>query len=81
MNSKITASKGKYVVPKNSIVGWVYDIDILLDNKLIAVVGFSEKQTEGAIFWQIEYDSYIWGIENEIKKIAKDYLIVHQVIE
>ena len=74
-NDKVTASLGRYVVPRKSIVNWVYDVDIVFDNKLIAVVGFSDNQTEGAIFWQIEYDTFIWGLENEIKKVGKQYFI------
>ena len=76
MNKYVYASNGKYVVSKNSIVGWVYDIDISLNNKVIAVVGFLEKQTEGAIFWQIKYDRFIWSMANEIKKVAKDYFFI-----
>ena len=72
----LKAVEGKYVVPKGGIVDWVYDVNVELDGKLVAVVGFSERQTEGALFWQVDYD-VIMGICNrievEIKDVARKY--------
>jgi hypothetical protein len=53
------ATSGYYVV--NSEDTWVYDVDIYLDNSSDkkAVVGFSPKQTVGALFWQCDIDEVI----------------------
>jgi hypothetical protein len=76
----LKAVEGKYVVPKGGISDWVYDVYMELDGQLVAVVGFSERQTKGALFWQIDNDKIMeicndMGnmIEVEIQNMAKDY--------
>jgi hypothetical protein len=76
----LKAVEGKYVVPKGGISDWVYDVYMELDGQLVAVVGFSERQTKGALFWQVDNDKIMeicndMGnmIEVEIQNMAKDY--------
>jgi len=76
----LKAIAGKYVVPKGGIVDWVYDVYVELDGILVAVVGFSERQKEGALFWQVDYDVILGicddmgnRIEVEIKDVARKY--------
>ena len=54
----LKAVDGKYVVP-GGITDWVYDVYIELDGQLVAVVGFSERQTQGALFWQVDNDKIL----------------------
>ena len=61
----LKAVEGKYG-SKGGIVDWVYDVYVELDGKLVAVVGFSKRQKEGALFWQVDYD-VILGICNRIE--------------
>ena len=77
-------SSGKYVVPKTPKSDWVYDVSVELDGKLVAVVGFTEKQTDGAIFWQLDYEQILnifkdmgKQVDLEIKNLAKQYFINH----
>ena len=76
----LKAIEGKYVVPKGGIVDWVYDVYVELDGILLAVVGFSKTQIEGALFWQVDYDVIMdickntgYRIEGEIKDVARKY--------
>ena len=71
---------GKYVVPRGGISDWVYDVYVELDEELIAVVGFTERQTKGALFWQVYNDKIqeIFSnkgnrIEDEIRELAREY--------
>ena len=75
-------SGGQYVVPKYGIFDWVYDVYIKLNNKEVAVVGFTEKQTTGALFWQIDntiimelYNTYGNRIEEQLQDIAREYFL------
>ena len=59
---------------------WVYDVYVELDGILVAVVGFSERQTKGALFWQVDNDKILEicddmgnRIEVEIQDIAREY--------
>ena len=69
------AVSGNYVV--NNEDTWVYDVDIYLDNspEKKAVVGFSPKQLEGALFWQCSIDEVIRERYNPdlITKLAREY--------
>jgi hypothetical protein len=73
MNFK--AVKGYYVV--NSEDTWVYDVDIFLegDSDKKAVVGFSPRQTIGALFWQCDIEEVLNKKYDPdiILKIARDY--------
>ena len=76
---------GKYVVPKGGITDWVYDVYIELDGQLVAVVGFSERQTQGALFWQVDNDKILEicndmgnRIEVEIQDVAREYFTQHK---
>ena len=68
-----TAVGGRYVV--NTMESWVYDIDIYFDKKKIAVVGFTPRQLDGALFWQIGYDDIIQGnySQSKILEVAREY--------
>ena len=70
------ASDGKFVVGKSfQSELWVYDIDIYLFSVKIAVVGFTNKNLNGAIFFQdicYEHDKYNLDSE-DILKVAKEY--------
>ena len=77
-------SSGKYVVPKTPTSDWVYDVSVELDGRLVAVVGFTEKQTNGALFWQLDYEQILdifkdmgHQVDLEIKNLAKQYFINH----
>ena len=79
------AVDGKYVVPKGGITDWVYDVYIELDGQLVAVVGFSERQTQGALFWQVDNDRILEicndmgnRIEVEIQDVAREYFTQHK---
>jgi hypothetical protein len=81
----LKAVDGKYVVPKGGITDWVYDVYIELDGQMVAVVGFSERQTQGALFWQVEYDKILEicndmgnRIEVEIQNVAREYFTQHK---
>ena len=81
----LKAVKGKYVVPKGGISDWVYDVYMELDGQLVAVVGFSERQTKGALFWQVDNDKILEicndmgnRIEVEIQDIAREYFDEHK---
>ena len=81
----LQAIEGKYVVPKGGITDWVYDVYMELDGQLVAVVGFSERQTKGALFWQVDNDKILeicndMGnmIEVEIRDMARDYFNQHK---
>ena len=78
----LKAVEGKYVVPKGGISDWVYDVYIELNNKEVAVVGFTEKQTTGALFWQIDntvimefFNTYGNRIEEQLQDIAREYFL------
>tara|TARA_B100000963_G_C22582125_1_gene651335 strand:+ start:501 stop:767 length:267 start_codon:yes stop_codon:yes gene_type:complete len=71
---------GKYVVPRGGISDWVYDVYVELDGQLVAVVGFTERQTKGALFWQVDNDKILDicsnkgnRIEEEIRELARKY--------
>ena len=70
------ASDGKFVVGKSfQSELWVYDIDIYLFSVKIAVVGFTNKNLNGAIFFQdicYEHDKYNLDSED----IIPDNLII-----
>jgi len=53
------AMSGYYVV--NISDSWVYDVDIYLagNDEKIAVVGFTPRQIEGALFWQVDIEEVI----------------------
>lgn len=75
-------SGGQYVVPRHDIYNWVYDVYIELNNKEVAVVGFTENQTTGALFWQIDntvimdlYNTYGNRIEEQLQDIAREYFL------
>ena len=81
----LKAVEGKYVVPKGGISDWVYDVYVELDGILVAVVGFSERQTKGALFWQVDNDKILEicddmgnRIEVEIQDIAREYFNQHK---
>ena len=81
----LKAVDGKYVVPKGGITDWVYDVYIELDGQLVAVVGFSERQTQGALFWQVDNDRILEicndmgnRIEVEIQDVAREYFTQHK---
>ena len=81
----LRAVDGKYVVPKGGISDWVYDVYVELDGILVAVVGFSERQTKGALFWQVDNDKILEicddmgnRIEVEIQDIAREYFNQHK---
>ena len=81
----LKAVDGKYVVPKGGITDWVYDVYIELDGQLVAVVGFSERQTQGALFWQVDNDKILGicndmgnRIEVEIQDVAREYFTQHK---
>ena len=81
----LKAVDGKYVVPKGGITDWVYDVYIQLDGQLVAVVGFSERQTQGALFWQVDNDKILEicndmgnRIEVEIQDVAREYFTQHK---
>ena len=81
----LRAVDGKYVVPKGGISDWVYDVYVELDGGLVAVVGFSERQTKGALFWQVDNDKILEicddmgnRIEVEIQDIAREYFNEHK---
>tara|TARA_B100000925_G_C21567775_1_gene286471 strand:+ start:203 stop:463 length:261 start_codon:yes stop_codon:yes gene_type:complete len=81
----LKAVDGKYVVPKGGITDWVYDVYIELDGQLVAVVGFSERQTQGALFWQVDNDKILEicndmgnRIEVEIQDVAREYFTQHK---
>ena len=81
----LKAVEGKYVVPKGGISDWVYDVYVELDGALVAVVGFSERQTKGALFWQVDNDKILEicndmgnRIEVEIQDIAREYFNEHK---
>ena len=81
----LRAVDGKYVVPKGGISDWVYDVYVELDGILVAVVGFSERQTKGALFWQVDNDKILEicddmgnRIELEIQDIAREYFNEHK---
>ena len=81
----LKAVEGKYVVPKGGISDWVYDVYVELDGVLVAVVGFSERQTKGALFWQVDNDKILEicddmgnRIEVEIQDIAREYFNQHK---
>ena len=70
---------------KGGITDWVYDVYMELDGQLVAVVGFSERQTKGALFWQVDNDKILeicndMGnmIEVEIQDIAREYFNQHK---
>ena len=76
----LSVLEGLYVVKPGGISDWVYDVRINLDNQLAAVVGFTERQKEGALFWQVDdllgiYKKYGYDIENRIKELARDFFI------
>lgn len=67
------AASGYYVV--NTKDSWVYDVDVYEGNKKIAVVGFTDKQEEGALFWQCDFNVIIEKNYNnhKILEVARDY--------
>ena len=67
------AASGHYVV--NTKDSWVYDVDVYEGNKKIAVVGFTNKQEEGALFWQCDIDILIENnySPDKILEVARDY--------
>jgi len=81
----LRAVDGKYVVPKGGISDWIYDVYVELDGQLVAVVGFSERQTKGALFWQVDNDKILEicndmgnRIEVEIQDFAREYFSEHK---
>jgi hypothetical protein len=82
----VVVDSGEFVVPRNNI-DWVYDVKIkdAVTKEVIAVVGFSSKQKDGAVFWQRNngpfdetYKNVIYN-EIDIKEMAKNYAIVKSV--
>ena len=80
----LCVSSGKYVVPRTPLSDWVYDVSVELDGQLVAVVGFTEKQTDGALFWQLDYEQILdifkdmgHQVDLQIKNLAKQYFIKH----
>tara|TARA_B100001093_G_scaffold447940_1_gene453194 strand:+ start:646 stop:933 length:288 start_codon:yes stop_codon:yes gene_type:complete len=67
------AASGYYVVNTND--SWVYDVDVYEGNKKIAVVGFTNKQEEGALFWQCDIDILIENnySPDKILEVAREY--------
>ena len=67
------AASGYYVV--NTKDSWVYDVDVYEGNKKIAVVGFTDRQEEGALFWQCDFNVIIENnySPNKILEVARDY--------
>ena len=59
---EFNASDGKFVVGKSfQCELWVYDVDIYLFGLKIAVVGFTNKNLNGAVFYQdigYKYNKY-----------------------
>ena len=81
----LRAVDGKYVVPKGGISDWIYDVYVELDGQLVAVVGFSERQTKGALFWQVDNERILEicndmgnRIEVEIQDFAREYFSEHK---
>jgi hypothetical protein len=77
MESIISIISGEYVVPKGGVCDWVYDVKVSMNDKLIAVVGFSEIQVKGAIFWQLNMEETLklMGHTLEIQELAREYLL------
>lgn len=67
------AASGYYVV--NTADSWVYDVDVYEGNKKIAVVGFTDRQEEGALFWQCDFDILIEKnySNDKVLKVAREY--------
>jgi hypothetical protein len=67
---------GEYVV--NNLDTWVFDVSVFHNEKQIYVIGFSPKQTEGAVFSQLgTYEKekiYIDDLET-IKRDARMFVI------
>jgi hypothetical protein len=77
IENELKALKGYYVV--NTKDSWVYDVEVYDSNEKIAVVGFSPNQTEGALFWQVDfakitkYNIYIGKITDLARKFMIKY--------
>ena len=67
------AASGYYVV--NTGDSWVYDVDVYEGNKKIAVVGFADRQVEGALFWQCGFDILIEKnySNDKVLEVAREY--------
>ena len=78
------ATSGKYVVNNKDI--WVYDVDIYFDKENStekkAVVGFSRRQTNGALFWQCDMTEVIKekyeSNRKTILKLAREFRDLHR---
>jgi len=66
---------GDYVV--NNSDTWVFDVSVFHNEKLIYVIGFSPKQTDGAVFSQLgtQEKKYCNDLEY-IKREAKLFVII-----
>jgi len=71
----LEAKKGTYVVKTDD--QWVYDVEVYSNGDLIAVVGFSENQKDGAIFWQVPLEKRLYDDICNIKITARNYFIEH----
>ena len=79
ISSTITKFKykmsGEYVVNNSDI--WVFDVSVFHNEKLIYVIGFSPKQTEGAVFSQIgvyEKEKIYFDDLETIKREARGFV-------
>lgn len=61
---------GEYVVPKPN---WVYNVSVYDNGELIAVVGFSSGNTNGALYYQIPYEERSNYDSNNLRTLAKNY--------
>jgi len=71
----LEAKKGTYVVKTDD--QWVYDVEVYSNGDLIAVVGFSENQKDGAVFWQVPMEKTLIYDYKHIQFIARHYFIEH----
>lgn len=69
----VYAKKGSYVVKTEDT--WVYDVEIFDDETLIAVVGFTQTQKEGAVFWQISLEKSINYDYQMVQCIGRNYFL------
>tara|TARA_Y100000590_G_scaffold179768_1_gene204920 strand:+ start:15988 stop:16209 length:222 start_codon:yes stop_codon:yes gene_type:complete len=67
----LKAKKGYYVVKTED--QWVYDVEVYSNDDLIAVVGFTQKQKEGAVFWQVPLEKPLNYDYKHIQFIARTH--------
>lgn len=72
----IQAKKGSYVVKTPDT--WVYDVEMYDEEILVAVVGFTERQKEGAVFWQLRPEKCIQYDCDMIKCLARNYFLTNR---